>query len=62
MNTTREGDQLNQPNVIRIPGARARRAGFEAQRQRAVEALRVAAVEFHKLEEFASGHPARRDS
>lgn len=48
----RGGDELNQPNVAKMADARSQRAGFEEQRQRAVEALRLAAAEFRKLEEF----------
>ena len=49
--TIRGGHKLN---VVKIDDARSRRVGFETQRQRAVDALRLAAVEFRKLEDFTS--------
>ena len=51
MRPNHEGGSLS--NVHQIDDRRERKAGFEQQqRQKAVEALRVAAFEFRKLEEL----------
>ena len=48
---------MNAANVIGLDDQRERKAGFEEQRQKAVEALRQAAAEFRKLEELAERRP-----